>query len=186
MSSIYVITGGRGCGMTTLCSALSDIGYVVLPDVARKLISENEKSGSGPLPWTDFEGFQRAVMLKQKKRESFAAGLDEIIFANKGLSDTLAHYLARGENKIPLDIVIDAQRNGYAGVFILDPLPNYRIDAQRKEIFEYARKIHDNTLGAYQISGHQPFFVPVMSTQDRVKYVLDKIEEVYDIAETVA
>lgn len=173
-NSIYVITGGPGCEKTTIGAELFKEGYLVLPEIARTLIAENKKNG-GPLPWTDFEGFQRAIMSQQKSREDAVCGLDEIIFSDRGMSDTMAYYYANKKYDIPTDIMLQMHRHKYAGVFILNPLPDYKTDAQRVESPEFARHIHDHMLGAYLVTGHQPVFVPVLPVAERVKFILDYI-----------
>jgi len=192
-NSIYVITGQPGCGKSELCAELYKAGFIVLPEVARRLIAHNELRNSLyceslPLPWTNLDGFQRELIAIQLNREKVAREISDTVFSERGISDSAAYYMAstgfdyNGQNKnsfsldaIPSDLRDTIFTHKYAGVFILDPLP-YKADSQRREDPAHAARIHEQMFVAYRLSGHEPIRVPVLPICERAQFILEKVD----------
>ncbi|MBI4016731.1 MAG: ATP-binding protein [Candidatus Aenigmarchaeota archaeon] len=165
----YVITGGPGVGKTTTLNELEKLGYSTLPEVARQIIAE--QMPNGVLPWTNLFAFQKLVVTRQLDLESKVEG---VTFLDRGLLDGLAYCWAGGID-VPLQLSHACRNAEYAGVFLLDRLPAYCTDAQRKESVEEAEKIHNALAEAYITHSYTPIRVPVLPPEERAKYILERI-----------
>src|SRR5690554_1815606 len=54
-NNFYVLTGGPGVGKTTLLEELERRNYEIVPEIARELIKEQQKTNGQALPWKDKE-----------------------------------------------------------------------------------------------------------------------------------
>lgn len=167
----YVLTGGPGIGKTTVIEILSSIGYEIVPEAARIIIEEEQLKNSGALPWKDLERFQTLVAQKQLEDEEKIK--KEVVFLDRGIIDGYGYCTLA--NIQPPELILNNASNRYEKVFILEPLELYENDSVRFENHSEAKKIHRAIIEAYQHFGYEPIFVPVMSPDDRVKFILDNL-----------
>jgi len=171
-----VITGGPGCGKTTVLGVLERMGCTVLSESARKLIMEEQAKGGRALPWDDWQGFQLKVLEMQLRREN---ELDETVFLDRAAVDGVAYYRLHGTEP-PKEFLAACARNGYTIIFLLEQLPSYRTDGQRKEDGETAGRISGLIEQAYAERGYKIVKVPVLPPAERAQYILDKTREVME------
>ena len=173
----FVISGGPCCGKTTLIEELQRRGYAAAPEIARGIIAAEQQalaqdpSHTPVLPWTNLEEFQRRVFERMLMRDANAAG--DVVFFDYGLGDTVA-FCIEGDVPIPDGSFEAVEESGYEKVFLLDRLPFYHQDAQRKEDDARARRIHDMICDTYMKFGFDVVVVPVMPVEERVAFVLEK------------
>lgn len=167
----YVLTGGPGIGKTTLIEIIASIGYEVVPEAARIIIEEEQFKNSDALPWKDLEKFQELVVRKQLEEENKIKGFPA--FLDRSIIDGYGYSKLGGAT--PSSLIADNANGRYDKVFILEPLENYQKDSVRLENEEESRKIHQAIIDAYSFFGYDLIFVPVMSPDDRVKFILDHI-----------
>lgn len=168
----HVITGGPGVGKTTTLELLAQRGFTTVPETARDVIARQQEAGNdGLLPWTDFIGFQYLVLEEQLRRERSATG--DPVFLDRGVIDALA-YCRVFDKPVPDALALHARPERYAHVFLLDQLPHYATDAQRKEDPQTARKIHEAIGDAYRRVGCTVTRVPAIGPHARVEYILER------------
>lgn len=170
----FVITGGPGCGKTTVLDCLENMGCTVLSESARKLIMEEQAKGGRALPWEDWQGFQTAVLRTQLKREG---EITETVFLDRAAIDTIAYYRLHGMEP-PADVLAACAKNGYALIFLLELLPKYETDAQRKEDTKTAQRISHLIEEAYRERGYKIIRIPVLPPAERAQFILEKAREV--------
>jgi predicted ATPase len=169
----YVITGGPCVGKTTLLEGLAARGHGVVREAARDIIAEQNGLG-GVLPWTDLGRFQELVLERVIAREDIARGP---AFCDRGTLDGIA-YCIEGSIPIPLSLVEQGLQGWrsprYARVFLLDRLP-YERDGERREDPTLAQRLHETIGNVYRMSGYDVVPVPVLPPEERVQYVLDRL-----------
>ncbi len=168
----YVITGGPGVGKTTMLLELEKYGYVIVPEAARQIIAEEQQKPKGILPWTDLKGFQHKVLERQLDLESRVSG--PVVFLDRGIVDGLA-YCRLGSIVPPQKLITLAGTHRYTGVFLLDLLPNYAMDNERKEDVDTARKIHRYIHAAYEQCAYTPKTIPVCFPEERARRILHEL-----------
>jgi len=165
----YVITGGPGTGKSTVIKLLSRLGYVTVPETARKIIRANLKKGGSSLPWKDWKHFQKEIFAEQLRIYS-KLPKQKTIFLDRGIRDGLAYFWLNNEK--PFDKLLKCQPN-YKKIFILEPVGKYETDKCRKEDKATALKIHDLIEKAY--SKYKIVKIPNVSPEKRVEIILKHI-----------
>jgi len=163
----YVITGGPSTGKTTVLKELEK-EFKVFHEAAREILSLNEFS----------EKIQHEIVKKQLEHLREAEELDEIVFFDRCVVDSLAYYQYHGF-EIPLDVLEESRKENtdYDLVFFLDFVP-YVNDEIRKEDEKEAKKAHNLIYNSYKKLGYKIIRVPLMSVQERVNFIKSKIKEV--------
>lgn len=172
----YIITGGACTGKTTLIGKLKERGFAVVPEAARYVIrqeQEKEKTISGYkgiFPWNDMDKFQEKIIATQSQLENEINA--EEIFLDRSVVDILA-YSSKRKQQI-LDYL---KKANYTKAFLLEPLPFYTQDEQRKETEEEARLAHNKSYDAYRNVGIEIIKVPDLGLEKRVHFVLEEINK---------
>lgn len=171
-TKLYVITGAPCSGKTTLINELERRGYRVFPEVAREYVDEELAKGRAIEEVVgDQQAFQEEVCRRKSERESSITEPGPV-FLDRGLPDTRAYVRVRGVTEHPwMTDCIEGAR--YEKVFLLEPLPIVA-DYLRKETSEEQRTIHQAILEAYRSCGYEPVIVPVLPSEDRVQFVIDR------------
>ena len=167
-SKVYVITGGPGSGKTATLESLKKEGFHTVREVARIVIDKELEKQSGTLPWKNMDDFQRKVMKRQLEVEAHLPR-DEIVFLDRGLPDGLAYYRFH-ELKPPTEL-LKSSRGRYAGVFLLDPLPNYVRNTVRREDRSTSLRLHELLSKVYIESGYEVTRIRGASVEERVRLI---------------
>lgn len=168
------LTGGPGVGKSTVLEILAHQGYAIVPESARLVIERELLKNSTCLPWKDLQLFQNTVSSFQFELENSAKG--DVIFSDRGLIDGYAY--SKVDGIIVPEVIYSNGRNRYNLVFILDQLPNYQNDRSRREDIVKARTIQEAIHSAYLEFGYNPVRVPVLSPEERVRFILNKLEKI--------
>jgi predicted ATPase len=164
----FVITGGPGCGKSTIIAELAKLGYPTFSESARDIIKQELAVGGDRLPWANWRAMQAVILELQLRKEAAA---ESVGFFDRGLPDGLAYYLFLGVSP-PLELLKACSRAKYRAVFLLERLPNYENDAVRREDLESARRLTQFTETAYRSFGYEPVSVPVLPPAERAKFIL--------------
>ncbi len=175
MPKIYVISGGPGTGKTTTINALKQEGYKIINEAARFLSLNDERFKGKTIKQIEQKEFQNSIFELQKQKLNEISDFDGAIFTDRGFGDTIAYSKLR-IGKVPDELIKFAKKARYSGVFILDILPNYDIDELRTETTEEREKIHNTIVETYEKLGYKPVIVPVLSVEERVKFIKEKID----------
>jgi len=171
---VYVISGGPGTGKTTTINALRKKGFEILKEAARRVAEEKFPGKS--VKEINAKKFQEEIFNYQKRKLENIDVRGRIIFSDRGLGDTLTYYKLR-VGEIPKEMVEYAKKFRYSGIFILEPLSFYFQDNLRQEDRKEAEIIHKSIIKTYEELGYKLIFVPVMSVNKRVKFILSKINK---------
>ena len=200
----FVFTGGPGVGKTTIINALTSKGYVGVPEAARHIIASEQKkvdraqargkTYKGVLPWTDLAGFQHRVVRQQSLWETLARSKalqgrgktrPKGTVLDRSFVDPVAYMLEAGMSPKTHPVLFKKlfskiKKAGYQKVFVLDQLPHYANDAQRKESADQAGKLHNRLFDVYRDMGKRYGFdvvrVPAVGVEQRVNFVLDQMK----------
>jgi predicted ATPase len=171
----HVITGAPSCGKTTLIDPLAGKGFRTVAEIARQYLErEVAKERTIAEIRTNMAALERDLMDLQPRTEDGLRALD-VVFLDRGLPDCLAFFRLAGLN--PNEYLAECFHRRYASVFILDPLP-FQLDGTSMEhdavIADFLAEWHARD---YNALGYSIVRVPVLSPQERLAFVLERLSE---------
>lgn len=169
----YVITGGPSTGKTTVINLLTEKGYKTTIEHARHYIDTMKEEGRTVEEIrTNKRKFQLGVLDMQIEQEAELSPSDTV-FLDRAIPDAMAYY--RFLNLESDKILLDAMKEvAYKKIFILDRLP-FVNDYARTEDEQAQKLIHQLIIEVYQSLGFPVVFVPVISPDERVEFILKNL-----------
>jgi predicted ATPase len=171
----FVITGGPCAGKTTTCNALIARGHRVLPEPARLEIELKLAAGRTIQDIVSDPDWLPSVVRRSTAQEK-ALPHDGVYFLDRATPDSVAYYRV-GDKEIDPLLESALTEIRYRKVFLLD-LVEYTTDYARPETPEQARVLHEAIRVAYQDQGYEIIDVPVLPPEERVDYILARIDRV--------
>ena len=96
------------------------------------------------------------------------------MFCDRGAFDAIAYCHVFG-NDVPAPLIKATQTRRYETVFLLDQLPNYVMDKERREDPVLAKRIHEAIGNAYTTLKYDVIRVPVLPPEKRADYIIERI-----------
>ena len=168
----HVITGASCSGKTTIINQLADKGFQTVPEVARQYFEKELAKGR-----TIDEIRKDRVAITNQVYDLWLKlnrqlRVTEVTFLDRGLPDALAFYRFAGLN--PNEILPDCFQYRYASVFLLNRLP-YQRDGVRAGDDATAAYFESWTLSDYSALGYNVVRVPVLSPEERLSFILERL-----------
>lgn len=180
LEDTYIITGPPHCGKTTLTRALRERGYTAIGEVARPLIRQQKslelQKRPYVLPWTDNYRFQQMLLPWQIAREERHRAREQRnapLFSERGVPDSIG-YSRFWKHEVPPDVSSVIAQRRYTEVYLLEAIPGYKTDSERKETAQDAAHLWQLILEGYRDAGYRPVLVPFMPLEERVQWVVDR------------
>jgi len=169
----FVITGGPSTGKTTVINLLTERGYKTTIEHARHYIDTMKEEGRTVEEIrANKRKFQLGVLDMQIEQEAELSPSDTV-FLDRAIPDAMAYYrfLKLEYDKILLDAMKEV---AYKKIFILDRLP-FVNDYARTEDEQAQKLIHQLIIEVYQSLEFPVVFVPVISPDERVEFILKNL-----------
>ncbi len=174
-SNWCVVTGGPSSGKKTVLKLLEEMGYRVIPEVARGVIDRaNRQEINTKELRRDEVKFQESLLpIKLKFEQKLPR--NQAIFWNRAMPDSVAYLRNCGGN--PQLALTLCDKGLYKRVFLLGQLPEFHQDYARIEDLEEAKRINRLLYEAYTELGYEVIRVPVMPPEERVKFILAQMSD---------
>jgi predicted ATPase len=167
----HVITGAVCSGKTTLIDLLADKGFQTAPEIPRQYLEREVARGRTLDEIFGNEADERAMKDMQMRAEHGLRATD-VVFLDRALPDFLFFYRIFGMN--PNELLAERFHHRYASVFILDLLP-FQLDGARIEDDTYTVLFDEWLVRDYSALGYHVVRVPVLSPQERLAFVLERL-----------
>jgi predicted ATPase len=169
-----VITGAPGGGKTTLLLALQARGYTTVGDTARAIIQHRRSRGLSPRP--DPHAFAQETLRGDIENFVRHAAGPGAVFFERGVLDALcALDRVSPLNERELNAWLSKYRY-FQKVFVLPPWKAiYVNDEERDHTFEHAESVDKVVREWYRRCGYQVLEVPMVSVDERCRFVLDAL-----------
>ncbi len=172
------ITGGPGCGKTTLCNELARMGYHIVPEAATYHIKDRQ-SNEVKEPWLE-EDFQQKILEYQLDWERKAEQKPGTVICDRGVPDGLAYTEKTSNTGVRIIFSSHWQRRwdkGYDLVFIVDPLAVTEQTDVRRENRQEALELCDKLERAYLDCGYAPIHIPAGTVKERLEMITKYLDE---------
>jgi predicted ATPase len=170
----HVLTGAPCSGKTTPIGQLADQGYRTVPEAGRLYVEgEMAKGRTTDEILENGDILQRGVLGLQLRSER-GLPVNEVAFLDGGSPSCLTYFRVMGLN--PNAILAECFHHRYASVFMLDRFP-FQHDGVRFEDDATAGLIDEWLFRDYSALGYSVVRVPVLSIQDRLTFILEKLSE---------
>lgn len=171
-NNFYVITGGPGCGKTTMLEVLQKRNYTVVPEDARQIIAEQSAMNGNALPWKDKILYQQLMVDRSAATYKAQVGNTGILLFDRGIVDALCYATLIGMPDSAANAGIASQYRYNKNVFILPPWKEiYTTDTERKQTWAEAVATYELMAATYLKHGYQLIEVPRLSPNNRADFI---------------
>jgi len=168
----YVITGAPCSGKTAVISALEEMGYPVVHEVARAYIDKELKKGKSIAKIkSDILRFERHILYKKIEIEK-SLSKDATVFLDRGVPDSIGYYILEG--LYPDEPIKKSKQTRYNKIFFFERLI-FEKDAVRSEDDKIAAELDRILKESYQMLGYEIISVPILNVKDRVDFILKHV-----------
>lgn len=168
-----IVTGAPGTGKSTVLNLLELKGYLVIPEMARQLIAEEQALDSDRVPWKDHASF--GIELFDRQVNQFDLARDGITFYDRGILDNLAYLRRDGLQNSELEEASRAYPY-HPEIFLMPPWEDiYDTDEVRWEGLDLMLDIDRALREMYSEMGYTVLEVPKLSPPERVNYILEHL-----------
>jgi predicted ATPase len=170
----HVITGTVSSGKSTLIDQLADRGFQTVPESGRQYVErEMAKGRTIDEIRENMAAIQIAIKDMQQEIEH-GLRANDVLFLDGAVPGSLAWYRVFGLN--PNEILLECFHYRYASVFILDPLP-FQENGARDGDADKVDYLDEWLARDYSALGYRVVRVPVLSLQERLAFVLERLSE---------
>ena len=169
----HVLTGAACSGKTTLIDLLAEKGYQTTPETARMFI-DRELAVGRPLEDIFKDPASEPCIIEMQSKIEHGLQANDIVFLDRGLPDSLTFCRFVGLN--PNDILAECFHYQYASVFILDQLP-FQLNGARIKDDVFTDLQEEWLVRDYSALGYSVVRVPVLSPEERLAFILDRISK---------
>jgi predicted ATPase len=170
----HVLTGAPCSGKTTLIDMLAEKGFQTIPQIGRVYVEGEMAKGRTTAAILENAAVTQRCVVEMQVRFERRLHVNEIAFLDSGSPDCLTYCRFMGLN--PNTILAECFHHRYASVFKLDRFP-FQPDDVRLEDDSSAGLIDEWLARDYAALGYDVVRVAVLSPQERVAFLLDRLSE---------
>jgi predicted ATPase len=170
----HVITGAPSCGKTTLIDQLADKGFHTVPETAHLYITREMALGRKINEILDNRADLQRILIDMQLGIEHELQVNDVTFLDRALPDCLTFNRFVGLN--PNEFLAECFHHRYASVFILDPL-SYQKNGVRDDNAAIAGYLDEWLARDYRALGYRVVRVPVLSPQERLAFVLERLSD---------
>lgn len=172
----FVLTGASGSGKSTLLEALSELGYLCVPESGRQVVRKEIASGSTGTPWQDARRFMELVLARNLRNFAEVTESLQPVFFDRGIPECLGEALLLGEEPAEHRMSASLSFRYNRRVFVTPPWPEiFANDAERRHSFDEALRHYRGDLLAYTRCGYELIEVPQGPVDSRVSFILEQV-----------
>lgn len=170
----HVIAGAPSAGKTTLIELFAQKGFNTRPEPPRLYLDKEIAKGRTVQQIRAEEKDLQHIFMNLQVELERTLPHDELLFLDRGIPDQFTYCRMFGVD--PNIFLKDCFIHRYASVFILAPLP-FEKDGYRDPEAEIVDYFDEWITRDYHALGYTTIRVPVMSLEERLTYIISKIND---------
>jgi predicted ATPase len=170
----HVITGAPCCGKTTLIDQLANQGFQTVPETAHLYLEREMALGRKINEILKNRIDLQRILIDMQLGIEHELHVNDVTFLDRALIDCLTFNRFFGLS--PNEILLECFHYRYASVFILDPLP-FQKNGVRDDDAAKVSYLDEWLARDYSALGYHVVRVPVLSPQERLAFVLERLSE---------
>jgi beta-phosphoglucomutase len=176
----YIITGGPGCGKTSVINELAKKGYLIVREAATDIIEE-ELQQNIQVPWMADDYHIKISTLMAKRQAEVKNSKESVVFFDRGHLDGITYILLQ-RRKLPQEVVDYVQttidENFFdKTVFFIENLEFYEQAPHRDENLEEALEKSYHIKQNYQALGYEVINIPPGTIEQRSEWIINQIQQ---------
>lgn len=182
-NNYFILTGAMGAGKSTVLNQLKN-SFKCIDEPARIILKEERERGGDGVPEKNPERFNELMLMRMLVEYDENLASEEIIIFDRGVPDIIAYSELLNTNSYPS--VTSAKKYRYNKfVFMFNGWEKiYTNDDERKIDFNTASHFGEIIKRNYSGFGYKMIDVPFMTVEERVSFILDKINKIKNEKET--
>ena len=172
----FVLTGAMGSGKSAILEQLLTMGLHCVPEPARQILQEQRAISARGVPEIDPDLFTQLMLSRATSLYLEKYALDALTIFDRGMPDLIAYAELFGlDTKIYYNSANLYQYNPC--VFWFKGWKDiYKHDEERKMSFQQAYEFGERVQDIYRELGYEVIQMPMLSIDQRAKFIYDKIQ----------
>ena len=169
-----VLTGSPSSGKTTTINSVHHAEISCYEEVSRTVISASQANGA-QRPFLEHPLAFSEAIFESRLHDYFKESNAPVQLYDRGIHDVVAYLHELGDD-VPCSMNEDCINFTYDKVFIFPPWEAiFKQDAQRKEDFNEANKLHNALVETYNAFGMECIEVPRVSVAKRLAFIVENL-----------
>ncbi|MCB9134822.1 MAG: AAA family ATPase [Anaerolineales bacterium] len=174
--NFYILSGAMGGGKSTILSALKARGHHCIPEPAREILAEQRLIQGVGVPEKNPDMFCSLMLSRAMHNYSQNLSTAGNVIFDRSIPDMLVYARLFSLDETPYTHAAHEFRTHPTVFFFPAWQEIYTNDSERKMSFEQARAFGDTVRAIYEKFGYRILEVPRFSIEERVQFILDKLE----------
>ncbi len=173
-NNFFILTGAPGSGKSTLIKQLIQKGYVCVDEPAREIISEQKSINGEGLYNKDKRVFLELMLSRSIYHYRQLQDTDKTIIFDRGIPDLIGYAKLFNVDTSTSENASKVYQYNKNVFFLPSWQEIYTTDEDRTMTFEAAKDFGDLIRLAYIDLGYSIIEVPLISVDERVKFIVGK------------
>lgn len=180
----FVLTGAPSSSKTATINRLSELGFPVVREVARRFLESQLAEGKtvNDVRSDEAQFQQRVLNVKIAMEQEMPQ--DGIVFFDRGIIDSEVFFKLHNIPETP-ELKTSVAQAQYGGVFLLEPMPEEQ-DVVRIETPQEQERMQKLLHDVYSTKGLVPVSVPNKPLSDRIAFILDTVRAISPCGQFIA
>ncbi|HMS32970.1 MAG TPA: AAA family ATPase [Ignavibacteria bacterium] len=177
-NNYFVLTGAMGAGKSTVLNSIKEQGHLCVEEPAREILKGQRKINGEGVPEKNAELFNQLMLQRMIGQYENNVNKKEIIIFDRGIPDIIGYSDLLNTKRDKAELASKEFRYSKYVFLFKGWKEIYTNDEERKMSYMLAENYGENIMKNYEELGYVLLNVPFVTVEERVTYILGRIEEI--------